>query len=101
MAKAISIDPNGKVVPSDRVVKIKKSEDVRWNAEGDGGPWIIAFDKDAKGSPFSEDAYVIDKGSRKETKGGAVKGKEGLTYSYNVKNVKCETTDDPDIEIEG
>jgi hypothetical protein len=112
--KTVLIDPSGKVVNEDRVVKVSKSghEDVRWVAIGGGGPWTITFDKVtgpssypvAAGSPFTNTAYTVANGGSGGSTGGPVAGLVGWTYQYQVRagynDVNGTVTDDPDIDVE-
>jgi hypothetical protein len=105
----IRISKDGQVI--DKVVKARKgrNEDVEWIAQDGGGPWTITFDKVstepstypvAPDSPFSQPTYTVDKGGRRSTTGGPVKGVANRTYRYRVRDAAGNITHDPDIDIE-
>jgi hypothetical protein len=100
--QAARIDPTGKVVASDRNVRVRKgqNEDVLWIALGNGGPWRITFDKGTN-SPFSQTEYFLARGEFVQTVGGPVNGAVSGNYKYNVREDRSRIiTDDPDVDID-
>jgi hypothetical protein len=110
MPQAIRINGTGQVVANDRVVAVRRNEDVLWIATQNGGPWKITFDKSPSGgqgtypivpgSPFSQADYAIAQGGSGGSTGGPVNGTVRRTYRYNVRNASDVITDDPDIDID-
>lgn len=103
--KTVLIQQNGVVV--DRVVNVSKKdkEEVRWVAQGNGGPWRITFDKTNSGSPFTATAYDVPKSGTRTTAGGPVAGVVGASYQYNVRdpndpNPATNVKDDPDVDVD-
>jgi len=100
--KTVLIDVSGVVVPSDRIVRVSKgnSEEVRWIAQGNGGPWRITFDKTSSGSPFSATTFDVPKAGTRTTAGGPLAGVVGASYQYNVRDPGNKNTDDPDVDVD-
>ena len=110
--RTVLINSLGQVVPADRAVPVSKvhKEDVRWKADQNGGPWKITFDKNAKGSPFTQTSYnITTPGGEVKTSGGAIGGQLGQSYSYRVRHynpaipdqiIDPPTDPDPDIDVE-
>jgi hypothetical protein len=100
--KPVRISKPGQIVVVDKVVQVRKQgttqEDVAWNAQDDGGPWLIRF---AAAEPFSEREYTVPKGGKVSTVdpgpppvNGPVNGVLGRSYSYEVVDPSTGQTKD-------
>ena len=107
--QVVIIDTKGRALQ--HVTKASKSanDDVMWVAQGNGGPWKVTFDKDAKlenpfiaGSPFEASVYLVPQGGFVKTTNGLKPSTVvGETYRYNVRNANTDViTNDPDIDID-
>jgi hypothetical protein len=104
--QAVSINPAGRVIAEDRVARVRKqqNENVMWVALGNGGPWLVTFDKEGHqpaGSPFNQAEYFVPRGEFVQTAGGPTAGVVGGKYKYNVREARSGIiTDDPDIDVD-
>lgn len=98
MAVPVRITKEGRIVPPDRVVRVRFSrhEDVLWIAQDNGGPWTITFEN---GTPFNENTYKVPKGGSGGSTGGPLPGTEGKTYRYTVRDANGNVTDEGEVYV--
>ena len=93
--KVVSIDASGNPVGNDGQMHCKKStnDTISWSAQGNGGPWTIAF---ASATPIGVSTLTVPTGgaSTQHTVTGAVGD-----YSYTITDAGG-TGGDPDIIVD-
>lgn len=96
MAKAVRIDKSGRVI--ERQVKVSKGGDdqIQWESQGNGGPWIVLF---PAASPFESPAFIVP------TQGYVMSGipfvnHSTRAYKYEVRDGNGRLMDDPDVIVD-
>ena len=93
--KVVSIDASGNPVGNDGQMHCKKStnDTISWTAQGNGGPWTIAF---TSATPISVTSLTVDRGGASSQ--FTVTGGVG-DYSYSI-TAADGTGGDPDIIVD-
>ena len=93
--KVVTIDANGNPVGNDGEMHCRRTmnDTLSWTAQGNGGPWTIAF---TSATPISESTVTVDRGgaSAQYTVTGAVGD-----YPYSI-TAADGTGGDPDIIVD-
>jgi len=101
---AVRIGTDGKVIHSDRKVKLskKQKDEVHFSSQANSGPWHVIFPAGPApyvGSPFGKDSFVVPKVGNVAS--GEVVVPPGTTeYKYEVRDSEGNLTDDPDVLID-
>jgi|SoiMethySBSTD1v2_1073268.scaffolds.fasta_scaffold2413976_2 hypothetical protein len=99
----IHVDNTGKIVSSDRTVRLKKNLDqATWNSQGLSGPWTIVFPSGPEpyvGSPFASSTFHVPRLGTVNS-GPPLSTASDISYKYEVRGPDGNITDDPEILIE-